>query len=279
MTSASTTSHPSGNSPRVPAGDDRQISNLIDVRNVSKTFETEGGPVYALQPTNIAVKNTEFVSIVGPSGCGKTTLLKMIGGLVSPTTGEIRMRDTAVQGPRDDISFVFQGSVLLPWKTTLENILLPVRVRRKVTEQDRKRALDLIALVGLSKFEDRYPSELSGGMQQRVSICRALIQDPACLLLDEPFGALDALTRENMNVFFNQLWHDTGKTMLMVTHSIQEAVFLSTRVIVMSDRPGKIIDVIDIPLPRKRDPSVMGTQAFAEAAGRIRGYFTEHAVD
>lgn len=252
---------------------------LVEVQGVSKVFDTGGEPMRALDPTSISVEEGGFLSIVGPSGCGKTTLLKMIGGLIAPTTGTIKMRDTLVRGPRDDISFVFQGAVLLPWKTTLENILLPIRVRRKVTEADRKRALDLIKMVGLVKFEDRYPSELSGGMQQRVSICRALIQDPACLLLDEPFGALDALTRENMNVFFNRLWHETGKTMIMVTHSIQEAVFLSTRVIVMSERPGQIVDEVTVPFDRARTPSVIGTQKFGDVAGHIRTYFTDHAVE
>jgi NitT/TauT family transport system ATP-binding protein len=161
----------------------------------------------------------------------------------------------------------------------MENILLPIRVRRKVTGEDVQRAQELLEMVGLASFEKRYPNELSGGMQQRVSICRALIQNPACLLLDEPFGALDALTRENMNVFFNQLWRETGKTVIMVTHSIQEAVFLSTRVIVMSKRPGEIVDDVDVPFEREREPAIMGEERFGAVTSKIRRYFTETGHD
>jgi NitT/TauT family transport system ATP-binding protein len=252
---------------------------VIDIRNVSKTFDTSDGSVQALATTSISVEENRFVSIVGPSGCGKTTLLKIVGGLIPPTTGDVRVAGTPVTSPREDISFVFQGAVLLPWKTAMENILLPIRVRRKVTGEDVQRAQELLEMVGLASFEKRYPNELSGGMQQRVSICRALIQNPACLLLDEPFGALDALTRENMNVFFNQLWRETGKTVIMVTHSIQEAVFLSTRVIVMSKRPGEIVDDVDVPFEREREPAIMGEERFGAVTSKIRRYFTETGHD
>ena len=252
---------------------------LIGIRDVAKEYEAANGPIRALDPTSLSVRAGEFVSIVGPSGCGKTTMLKMIGGLIAPTAGEIRIADALVTGPRDDVAFVFQNAVLLPWKTSLENVLLPIRVRRKPGREEIERAEGLMRLVGLGGFEARYPFELSGGMQQRVSICRALIQEPSCLLLDEPFGALDALTRENMNVFFNGLWRQTGKTVLMVTHSIQEAVFLSNRVIVMSKRPGAIVDDVTVPFPDERRPEIMGTSQFGEVAAGIRRYFTNASID
>lgn len=254
-------------------------NTLIDVRSVTKEYETSDGPVLAVKPTSLRLGEGEFVSIVGPSGCGKTTLLKMMAGLIPITSGEIMLRDTTVKGPSDDIGFVFQGSVLLPWKTSQENVLLPIRVARRTTKADIQRARELLSLVGLENFEHRYPFELSGGMQQRVSICRALIQDPACLLMDEPFGALDALTRENMNVFFNGLWRQTGKTVALVTHSIQEAVFLSNRVIVMSPRPGTVLDEIEIPFPAERTPDLIGTKEFGEITSRIRKYFSAAHLD
>ena len=254
-------------------------SVLIDVRSVSKAYDTSDGPVLAVKPTSLRLREGEFVSIVGPSGCGKTTLLKMMGGLIPITSGEILLRDAPVTGPSDNIAFVFQGSVLLPWKSAQENVLLPIRVAKRASKGDVQRAKELLNLVGLENFESRYPFELSGGMQQRVSICRALIQDPACLLLDEPFGALDALTRENMNVFFNGLWRKTGKTVALVTHSIQEAVFLSSRVIVMSSRPGTVLDEIHIPFPPERTPDLIGTKEFGELTSRIRKYFSAANLD
>ena len=255
------------------------IPDIIEIRNASKHYDTDSGFVHALGETTARIGEGAFVSIVGPSGCGKTTLLKMIGGLIPASNGEILIRGTSVTSPRADVGFVFQNSVLLPWKTTRENVLLPIVVRKKLSAQDIGRADELLELVGLGSFCNRYPHELSGGMQQRASICRALIQDPACLLMDEPFGALDSLTRENMNVFFNGLWLSTGKTVVMVTHSIQEAVFMSTRVIVMSERPGCIVDDVAIPFEEKRTPGIMGSAAFGTTAARIRHYFTKSNLD
>jgi NitT/TauT family transport system ATP-binding protein len=252
---------------------------LIQTSGATKSYETDGGPVHALRSTDLDIEDGAFVSIVGPSGCGKTTLLKMIGGLIPASAGTIRVRGTPVVEPREDIGFVFQNAVLLPWKTARENVLLPLRVRGETRPERLARADELLELVGLRNFAQRYPGELSGGMQQRVSICRGLIQDPACLLMDEPFGALDSLTREKMNVFFNGLWLQTGKTVIMVTHSIQEAVFLSTRVIVMSDRPGMVVDDVRIPFPPQRSPEVMGTPGFAETTAHIRQYFTSAHID
>jgi NitT/TauT family transport system ATP-binding protein len=252
---------------------------LIRIANVTKEYEAAGGPIRALDTITLDINAGEFVSIVGPSGCGKTTMLKMIGGLIPPSAGGIRIAEEIVSGPRDDVGFVFQNAVLLPWKTALENILLPIRARKTPSREEIARGESLMRMVSLGTFERRYPFELSGGMQQRVSICRALIRDPACLLLDEPFGALDALTRENMNVFFNGLWRQTAKTVVMVTHSIQEAVFLSNRVIVMSERPGAIVDDVAVPFPDERRPEIMASQRFGEIAARIRQYFTSSSLD
>jgi NitT/TauT family transport system ATP-binding protein len=251
------------------------VDKLIDIRGVSMTYMSASAPVHALRQTDLTIDAGEFVSIVGPSGCGKTTLLKLIGGLHRATTGTITINNAVVDGPADNVGFAFQSSVLLPWKTTIENVLLPIRVHRRLVKADYDKAAGLLDLVGLGKFKDRYPNELSGGMQQRASICRALVRDPACLLLDEPFGALDALTRENINVFFNGLWRRTKTTVVLVTHSVQEAVFLSTRILIMSRHPGAIIETINVDLPAERHPALIGTDKFATYAGRIRTYFSE----
>lgn len=252
---------------------------LVEIRDVTKIYESADGPIEALRSTTLNIGEGEFVSIVGPSGCGKTTLLKMAGGLLPVTSGSIHIRGQLVLEPRQDIGFMFQNPVLLPWKTTLENVLLPFRVHGRVSPEERQRASELLSLVGLSGFEGRYPYELSGGMQQRVAICRALVRSPSCLLLDEPFGALDALTREQMNVFFNRLWQKTGCTMVLVTHSIQEAVFLSNRVLVMSSRPGAVVDDVTIPFADDRRPEIIGTSQFGETSSLIRRHFNEAKVD
>lgn len=254
-------------------------NTLIDVKGVAKAYDSDAGPIQAVSSTSLAIEDGAFVSIVGPSGCGKTTLLKMLGGLIPTSSGEITIRGDRVESPRSDVGFVFQSAVLLPWKSVIDNVLLPIQVHKRVNAADRQRAAELLDLVGLSGFHARYPFELSGGMQQRVSICRALVNDPACLLLDEPFGALDALTRENINVFFNSLWLQTGKTVVMVTHSIQEAVFLSTRIIVMSPRPGEVIDDVQVAFPRERAPEIMGSFEFGDLTNKIRRYFSSAGMD
>jgi NitT/TauT family transport system ATP-binding protein len=210
------------------------------------------------------------VSIVGPSGCGKSTLLKIVAGLYPATSGAIAVNGLAVRGPLPDIGIVFQGAALMKWRTVLDNILLQAEVRRLDLAEYRARALELIALVGLTGFEAAYPSQLSGGMQQRVAICRALLHDPALLLMDEPFGALDAFTREQMNLELLAIWSARRKTILFVTHSIPEAVFLSDRVLVMSARPGQIIDDIRVRLPRPRSFATMELPQFAQLTNQIR---------
>ena len=243
---------------------------VIEVRGLSKVYG--GGPdaVVALDDIDFAVADGEFLSIVGPSGCGKSTLLKILAGLLARTSGEARLNGAPIDGPRKDIGVVFQSPVLFPWRSVLGNVLLPVDVQQLGRERMTQRALDLIDLVGLSGFEHRYPWELSGGMQQRVALVRALIHDPALLLMDEPFGALDALTREAMNVELQRIWLERRKTVVFITHSTAEAVFLGDRVMVMTPRPGRIGDLFDVDLQRPRSLDVMTTEAFGTYVRRVR---------
>ncbi|HWC92190.1 MAG TPA: ABC transporter ATP-binding protein [Pseudolabrys sp.] len=242
----------------------------IAVRHLAKDYGAGGNAIAALRDIDFSVGEGEFLSIVGPSGCGKSTLLKILAGLMPASSGEAKLNGTPIEGPRRDIGMVFQSPVLFPWRSVLDNALLPVDVQRLGREQLLERAHALIALVGLSGFEHRYPWELSGGMQQRVALVRALIHDPALLLMDEPFGALDALTRESMNVELQRIWLDRRKTVVFVTHSTSEAVFLADRVMVMSARPGTIADMLKIELPRPRSLDVMTTEAFGTYVRRIR---------
>lgn len=236
-------------------------------------YETSGGKLKALESTNLNVPVGGFVSIVGPSGCGKSTLLKLIMGVIQPSRGEIVVHGQPVLGPRNDIGIVFQSARLLPWRTVLQNVLLPIELKRKPTAEDRQHAQDLISMVGLAGFEKRYPSELSGGMQQRAAICRALVTSPELLLLDEPFGALDALTREVMNAELNKIWRQTGKSAILITHSIEEAVFLSERVLVMSPRPGTIVDEIVVQMGAERRLGDLSSTELKLAADRVREHF------
>jgi NitT/TauT family transport system ATP-binding protein len=246
------------------------VRAAIAVRHLAKDYGAGGNAIAALRDIDFSVGEGEFLSIVGPSGCGKSTLLKILAGLMPASSGEAKLNGTPIEGPRRDIGMVFQSPVLFPWRSVLDNALLPVDVQRLGREQLLERAHALIALVGLSGFEHRYPWELSGGMQQRVALVRALIHDPALLLMDEPFGALDALTRESMNVELQRIWLDRRKTVVFVTHSTSEAVFLADRVMVMSARPGTIADMLKIELPRPRSLDVMTTEAFGTYVRRIR---------
>ena len=246
------------------------VRAAIAVRHLGKDYGAGANAIAALRDIDFSVGEGEFLSIVGPSGCGKSTLLKILAGLMPATSGEAKLNGTPIEGPRRDIGMVFQSPVLFPWRSVLDNALLPVDVQRLGREQLIERAHALIALVGLSGFEHRYPWELSGGMQQRAALVRALIHDPALLLMDEPFGALDALTRESMNVEVQRIWLDRRKTVVFVTHSTSEAVFLADRVMVMSARPGTIADMLKIELPRPRSLDVMTTEAFGTYVRRIR---------
>ncbi len=217
----------------------------------------------------------EFFSVLGPSGCGKSTLLRCIAGLETPSGGTVRVGGRAVDGPPESMGIVFQRDALLEWRTVLDNLMLPIDFRRKRRQDAQPRALDLLQLFGLKGFEQRYPAELSGGMRQRAAICRALIDEPTLLLMDEPFGALDALTRDQINVELQEMWSADRKTVVFVTHSIAEAVFLSDRVAVFTPRPGRIADIIEIDLPRPRRLSVRGDARFNSYVTRIREMFEE----
>ncbi len=244
---------------------------LIEVHNGGKIFKSlRGGTVDAVHDVSMDVTEGEFVSIVGPSGCGKTTLLRMIGGLILPTSGSIVVNGKELEGPVPDVGFVFQNPTLFPWQTVLGNVLLPIRVKRLDRSKFTDKAQDMIRLVGLEGFHDKYPWELSGGMQQRVSIARALMNDPKILLMDEPFGALDALTREEMRVELIRIWEKLRITAVFVTHDVPEAVLLSERVIAMSRRPGKIIKTFKIDLPHPRDLTIMGDANFSNYTKEIR---------
>ena len=244
---------------------------VIAVRRLSKRYGSRADAILALDDIDFSVPDREFLSIVGPSGCGKSTLLKILAGLLPATEGEAWLNDTAIDGPRRDIGVVFQSPVLFPWRSVLGNVLLPADVQRLGRAEMTKRAYDLLKLVGLDGFEHRYPWELSGGMQQRVALVRALIHDPALLLMDEPFGALDAMTREAMNVELQRIWMERRKTVVFITHSTAEAVFLGDRVLVMTPRPGKVGDLFPVELPRPRSLDVMNTEKFGGYVRRIRG--------
>jgi len=247
--------------------------DAITVRTLSKGYATRDGRVAALDGISFAVGEGEFVAVVGPSGCGKSTLLKILAGILPPSAGEAVLRGAPILGPRRDIGVVFQAPVLFPWRSVLDNVLLPVDVQRLPRRRYEPLALELLVLVGLGGFERRYPWELSGGMQQRVALTRALIHDPAMLLMDEPFGALDAMTREQMNLELQRIWLEKRKTVLFITHSIPEAVFLGDRVLVMTPRPGRLMGDVRIDLPHPRSLDVMSTPAFGDYARDIRGRF------
>ena len=247
---------------------------MIAVRHLTKRYGTADGDVVALEDIELAVPEGAFVAIVGPTGCGKSTLLRILAGLMPATSGEAAVDGGRIDGPRRDVGVVFQTPVLFPWRTVLDNAMLPVDVQRLGRERMRAHAMDLLRMVGLEGFEGRLPRQLSGGMQQRVALVRALVHDPRVLLMDEPFGALDAMTREQMNLELQRIWlaEATGqrKTVVFVTHSVGEAVFLADRVVVMSPRPGRIVDVLEVDFPRPRPLSVMNTEAFGVHVARIR---------
>jgi NitT/TauT family transport system ATP-binding protein len=236
--------------------------------------------IHALDGVTLDIARGEFVAVVGPSGCGKTTLLKILAGLIGGFEGEVALDGCAITKPSPEIGVVFQEPTLLPWRTVLDNVLFPVELVDLDRSAYAERALALMAKVGLEGFEHQYPKELSGGMRQRAGICRALVRDPALLLMDEPFGALDAMTRELLNVELQRIWLGSGKTVVFVTHSIPEAVFLADRVVMLSPRPGRIADVATIDLPRPRKLADMASAHAGRLLARIRAHF-EHgsAID
>jgi NitT/TauT family transport system ATP-binding protein len=241
---------------------------LLSIRNLKKVFTTRDGVLEALGSVTFDVYPEEFVSIVGPSGCGKTTLLKIIAGLAQQSEGEIIV-DRDNFDPSREVGFVFQKALLLNWRRVLDNVLLPIEILKLDRKKYVPKAMELLALVGLEGFEKSYPNELSGGMQQRVSLARALIHDPKLILMDEPFGALDAITREKMNLELLRIWAESKKTVLFITHEINEAVFLSDRVVVLSARPSRMIDALDIDLPRPRTLDIRTSPKFGEYAVKV----------
>ncbi len=252
----------------------------IRLSGVSKTYRTREGDVPSLRPLDFQINDGEFFVVVGPSGCGKSTLLKMISGLLPPSTGEIFVDGEKVTEPHGNAGIVFQHALLLPWRTVLSNVMLPIEMKKLPRADYLPRAKKLLEMVGLGGFENKLPWQLSGGMQQRASICRALVHDPKIMMMDEPFGALDAMTRERMNVELRRIQRSTGKTILLITHSIPEAVFLADRVLVMTERPGSIAAIYDVPLGADRTLDMMAGPVFAELVARIRKHFsTQSALD
>lgn len=253
---------------------------MITVRSVNKIYQArDGSAINALSNINLDIAEGEFVTVVGPSGCGKTTLLKILAGILRKTSGEILVRDTPIDGPNRQLGVVFQEPLLLPWRSILENIMVPVEIQRLPRAEFEPKARDLLNLVGLSGFEKKYPNELSGGMQQRVGIARALVHDPSFLLMDEPFGALDAMTREQMNLELLRIWSERKKTVLLVTHSIAEAIFLADRIVVMSPRPGRIAEIIDVDLARPRRLEMINSERFGDYVKRVRSHFGSGGLD
>jgi NitT/TauT family transport system ATP-binding protein len=243
---------------------------VIGVEGVSLIYRSKNAEVQALDNVDFSASGQEFVALVGPSGCGKSSLLKLISGLLLQSSGVIRVNGRPVDGPTASIGIVFQSPLLMAWRTVLENVLLQIEIRDLRVADYLPAARDLVRLVGLEGFEDAHPHQLSGGMQQRVGLCRALIHDPDLLIMDEPFGALDALTREQMNAELQRIWIERRKTVLFITHSISEAVYLADRVLVMSPRPGRIVGEIVVDLPRPRTVATTEMPAFVHFTRQVR---------
>ncbi|WP_244644475.1 ABC transporter ATP-binding protein [Azorhizobium oxalatiphilum] len=250
----------------------------VSISGVRKTYGSPRGPVAALEGIDLQVREGEFVSILGPSGCGKSTLLKCIAGLEPTTAGQIVIDGRPLKGPPHDMGMVFQRDVLLDWRTILDNVLITAEFIGRKGPEVRARASALLARFGLGGFEDRHPWELSGGMRQRAAICRALLCDPKLLLMDEPFGALDAMTRDDLNLELARIWQDTRKTVVFITHGISEAVFLSDRVVMMDRNPGRIVEIIDIDLPRPRHLALRETPEFGRYVAHIRHLFASLGI-
>ncbi len=246
----------------------------IEIDAVNKVYQSSDGAVTALGSVSLDVRQGEFISLLGPSGCGKTTLLRIVAGLEEATTGHVHLHGRGLDG----LGFVFQRDVLVNWRNIIDNVLLPIDFKNKKPKAYRERARQLLGTFGLQGFENKRPWELSGGMRQRAAICRALIDDPELLLMDEPFGALDAMTRDELNVELQSLWRHADKTALFVTHSISEAVFLSDRVVVISDKPGRIVEVLDIDFPRPRSLDIREEAKFGQYSRHLRGLLERHGA-
>jgi len=262
------------------SGEARELAvpDYISITGVRKVYNPGPAEIEAVSSVSLRITSGDFVSIIGPSGCGKSTLLMMVAGLENPTEGTIAISGRAILKPSDETGIMFQDSTLLPWKTALENVLFPIVIQRRMSALFKERGIELLNMVGLGNFIDKRPAELSGGMKQRVAICRALIQDPSLLLMDEPFSALDAISRDDLGELLLDLWQKTHKTALFVTHSIREAVFLSDRVIVMAPRPSRIIADVKIPFGRPRNTAVQETAEYAKICASLRAQIgSQHA--
>ena len=268
---------PSSSAVRAPLEGAETPAHLL-LRDVSKSYKSRRGRVHAVDGASFSVEKGEFVSVVGPSGCGKSTLLTMVAGLVRPSAGVIEIDGEPVDGAHPRLGVVFQRDALLEWRTVIRNVMLQVEVRGLDAAEHRSRATELLSLAGLEGFDDRYPYELSGGMRQRVSICRALVHEPELLLMDEPFGALDALTRERMSTDLLRIHQHSGVSVLFITHSIPEAVLLSDRIVVMTARPVRIAEVLPIDLPRPRTADLEQEPEFTAYVAHVRELFVREGV-
>jgi NitT/TauT family transport system ATP-binding protein len=255
---------------------DAQNPAKMTIEHASKVYQTKSGGVHALDDVSINVREGEFLCLLGPSGCGKSTLLWSMAGLHSLSGGQIRLGSDVINKPHPEIAMIFQEANLLPWRNLARNIELPFEIKKQAP--NRERIEKLLKRVGLEGFETKYPRELSGGMQQRASIVRSLAVDPSVLLMDEPFGALDAFTRDEMNLLIQEIWMETGKTIIFITHSITEAVFLADRIVVMSARPGRISNIVDVVLPRPRPVKIQTTPDFLERVEAIKGMIDHRPV-
>jgi NitT/TauT family transport system ATP-binding protein len=255
----------------MPLTQSQALPPAFSFDHIHKIFRSkDGAHVIALRDVQFEVQQGEFVTVVGPSGCGKSTLLRILAGLATATKGQAALGGQPVSGPSRDVGVVFQAPVLLPWRNVLQNVLVPAQIQGRDMAAATRRAMHYLELVGLEKFVTKYPGELSGGMQQRVGIARAFVNDPMLLLMDEPFGALDAMTRETMNLELLKLKERTGATIMLVTHSIPEAVFLGDRVVVMSPRPGRVTQIVDVDLPKPRTLDMINTDVFGTYVSGIR---------
>ncbi|MDG6995552.1 MAG: ABC transporter ATP-binding protein [Nitrososphaerota archaeon] len=252
--------------------------NIIEIQGLSKVYATRNQKkVVAFRDVSLDIKRHEFVSLLGPSGCGKTTVLNVIAGLIPSTTGSVKLEGKEVKQPMRDVGFVFQQPTLLQWRNVMDNVLFPIEMLHRNRRDYEKRALQLLELVGIEEFRSHFPYQLSGGMQQRAAICRALIHDPSILLMDEPFAALDALTREFMNNELQDLWMNERKTVILVSHSIPETVYLSDRVVIMSERPGTIVGIEKIDMPRPRSADMRDSEEFTVHSRRLRSLLLQNS--
>lgn len=252
-----------------PGRPEPSLPAAISLKAVSKSYDTDDGVLTTIADVSFSVRPHEFVSILGPSGCGKTTILRMIAGLTEQSGGVIEVDGSAVTGPRRDVGIVFQVPALMKWRTARENVALPLELRGETASQSAARVAEMLSLVGLLDFADHYPMQLSGGMQQRLGIARALVHDPSILLLDEPFSALDVMTRNQLNVELLRIWSERKQTSLLITHSIPESVFLSDRIVVLSGRPAQVLGIVEVGLPRPRTPEMRVAPEFLKVVDKI----------